>query len=388
MKTVTDEPGHVARLEAYLNSVDPALLESLKRDERRRRRKIIFLSTIGGLVMGSAIAIVYFMLLAPQAAVSPQKADQALALSSEGWQLWQSGKFDAAADKFRQSVTLDPTNANAFNGLGWAQFNGGDSKAAQEAFEKCLAIQKDHPAALNGLGQIAFSHRDYATAEKDWLTAAPNAPAAEVGLARLYLLQGKFDLAKKYAQQAADSPGADASIKDLLVAANAGKLDPQLKAIIEPAPEENEVSRGWAQLNQGQLNQAKAAFEKALSGDPKNLGALNGLGFALVNLGKPAEAKPQFEKCLAIDPNLPGAINGLAICLKSEGKIDQAISLWQKMSDKLPAPNAGTAGLAMTYFEQKQFAKAVPLLEQLAKADPSNENWRQMLDQSKNADNR
>jgi len=384
MRDVSDEPAHVDRLQAFLNTVDPALLESLKRDERRRRRKIILFSIAGGLVMGSVIAMLCFLLLAPHPAVSAEKADQALTLASDGWQLWQRGKFDQAVDKFRQSVALDPNNANGWNGLGWADLNGGDSKAAEEAFNKCRAVKKDQPAALNGLGQIAFARRDFATAEKDWLAAAKDAPAACVGLAKLYLLQGKFDQAAKYAQTAADSPGADASIQQLLAAAKAGKVGPQLKAQLEPpVADADDVTRGWAQLNQGHPNQAVEMFQKAVARDAKNTAALNGLGFALLNLGNPAEAKPQFEKCLKLDPKALGAINGLALCLKSEGKVDEAIAQWKKMVNTAPTPNAATAGLAMTYFEQKQFDKAAPLLEQLAKADPANPQWKELLDQSR-----
>jgi superkiller protein 3 len=386
MRDVSDEPAHVDRLQAFLNTVDPALLESLKRDERRRRRKIILFSTAGGLIMGSVIAILCFVLLAPHSAVSPEKADQALALSSEGWQLWQADKFDQAAEKFRQATALDPNNANAWNGLGWAQFNAGDHKAAEESFNKCLEIQKNHPAAMNGLGQIAFSRHDFTAAEKDWLSVAKDAPAACVGLAKLYLLEGKFDLASKYAEMAAASPGADPWVQQLLAAAKAHKLDPQLKAQLEPpAADTADVTKGWAQLNQGHLNQAAEIFQKIVAHDPKNAAALNGLGFALLNLGKPAEAKPQFEKCLQLDPNAAGAINGLALCLKAEGKIDEAISQWQKMVNTPPTPNAGTAGLAMTYFEQKKYDKATPLLEQLAKADPSNPQWKDLLDQARSA---
>lgn len=384
MRDVTDEPANVDRLQAFLNTVDPALLESLKRDERRRRRKIIVIFTTGGLVMGSVIAIVCFLLLAPHAAVSPEKADQARALSSDGWQLWQAGKFDQAAEKFHQAVALDPDNTNALNGLGWAELNGGNSKSAEEAFKKCVAIQKNHPAAMNGLGQIAFSHHDFAAAEKDWLAAAKDAPAASASLARLYLLQGKFDRAAKYAQMAADSPGADASIKELLAAAKAHKLDPQLKAQLEPpVAESDDVARGWAQLNQGNLNQGAAIFRKVIDRDPNNAAALNGLGFALLNLDKPAEARLQFEKCLKQDPNAAGAINGLAQCLKSEGKVDEAIAEWQKMVNTPPTPNAATVGLATTYFERKEFDKARPLLEQLAEADPSNPQWKELLEQVK-----
>lgn len=386
MRDVSDEPANVDRLQAFLNTVDPALLESLKRDERRRRRKLILISSAGGLIMGSVIAILCFLLLASHPAVSPEKADQALALSSEGWQLWQSQKFEQASDKFRQATALDPNNANAWNGLGWAEFNGGDEKAAESAFKQCLAIQKNHRAAMNGLGQIAFAHHDFAAAEKDWLAVAKDAPAASEGLAKLYLLQGKFEQASKYADMAAASPGADPFARQLAEAAKSGKLDPQLKAELEPAaPASSDVMRGWAQLNQGHLNQAAEIFRKVIAQNPQDAAALNGLGFALINLGKPAEAKPQFEKCLQLDPNEAGARNGLALCLKAEGKVDEAIAEWQKMVNTPPTPNAGTAGLATTYFERKQYDKATPLLEQLAKADPSNPQWKELLDQARAA---
>jgi predicted Zn-dependent protease len=53
------------------------------------------------------------------------------------------------------------------------------------------------------------------------------------------------------------------------------------------------------------------------------------------------------------------------------------------MVDKVPGPHAGTSGLADAYLEKEEFQKAVPLLEQLAKANPSDEQLQKKLARAK-----
>ena len=155
-------------------------------------------------------------------------------LDQEGWQLFQTGKFSQAAEKFQQAVESTPNDANALNGLGWAQFNSGNSAAAETAFQKAVAIESNQPGALNGLGQICLSQRKYNDAERYLLKAAPQAPAAWFGLARLYLLEGKFDQAEKWAQDIMDSGQSDETAKKMLEAAKAKKLSDGLRMVLEP----------------------------------------------------------------------------------------------------------------------------------------------------------
>jgi serine/threonine protein kinase len=155
-------------------------------------------------------------------------------LSQEGWHLWQTGKLNEAADKFRQSVKLDPRNANSWNGLGWATFNAGKAQEAEPAFQKAIALEPNHPAALNGLGQIYLFQKKYAEAEKYLLQAAPKAPAAWFGLARLYLLQGKFEDAQTWAQKIVDSGQGDEFAAKMLQAAKDKRLSDGLRLAIEP----------------------------------------------------------------------------------------------------------------------------------------------------------
>jgi cytochrome c-type biogenesis protein CcmH/NrfG len=76
-------------------------------------------------------------------------------------------------------------------------------------------------------------------------------------------------------------------------------------------------------------------------------------------------------------------MNGLARCLKSEGKVAEAVALWEKMYKLYPGPNAAAVGLAQTYVEQKEYAKALPYFEELVKAMPDNEEFNKGLEAAK-----
>ena len=76
-------------------------------------------------------------------------------------------------------------------------------------------------------------------------------------------------------------------------------------------------------------------------------------------------------------------MNGLARCLNAQGDTDGAIKIWQEMVAKIPGVHAGTSGLADAYLEKEEFQKAVRLLEQLAKAEPTNEEIKQKLARAK-----
>jgi serine/threonine protein kinase/cytochrome c-type biogenesis protein CcmH/NrfG len=156
-------------------------------------------------------------------------------LAQRGWQLWRSGRAVEALPIFHEAVRRKPDDANAWNGLGWSAFNSGQIEEAVTAFEKVLALDPQHMGALNGLGQIRLSRRQYAEAETAFLQAAPQgASASWYGLARLYLLQGKFSAAEKWAQMLEDSGQADSVAKKMLEAARSQSLSDGLRATIEP----------------------------------------------------------------------------------------------------------------------------------------------------------
>jgi Flp pilus assembly protein TadD len=370
-----------ARLDDAVRRADELLVSSLRSEERRRaRRKWILFSllTIGAVAMiAIAISIVLFGLLGPNP--TKAEADQSAKLSQEGWKLWQGRQLDDAAAKFEEAVKLNPRNSGAWNGLGWARFNSGKNDEALAAFQKVIELEPNHPAALNGLGQVLLVQKKYDEAEKYLLKAAPQAPAAQYGLAKVYLLQGKFDEAQKWAQKLVDSDQADASAQELLEAAKQKKVPDSLKATAAAPAVDSDVQQGWKLMQSGRGPEARTAFERALTKNPNDADAENGLGWYLLNSGNPKEAKAHFQRAIELDPNAAGSMNGLARVLKMEGDVDGAIKIWQEMVEKFPGPHAGVAGLAQTYLERGEFDKAVPLWEQLAKAQPNDTSIKRSL---------
>jgi tetratricopeptide (TPR) repeat protein len=380
------------KLDSLLATADPVLVAALRRDEGRRRKKLLTLGITGGLVMGSIIAIVLMMLVGPQGRqVSPQDADKSAEIAAEGWQLWQQRDMAHAAEKFEEATKLDPRNGVAWNGLGWAKLNGGDSESAKKAFEKAVELDPQNGASLNGLGQIAYSRKEFDKAAAHWRHAA-NAPAAWIGLAKLNLLQGNWAEAEKWAQKALDTQPGDEFITTLLTMAQNKKVEPNQRRLIEPVPDNRggsaQTAKGWQFFNKQQFNQAKAAFEAALKENPNDMAAKNGLGFALLTLGKPKEAKPHFEAVLKADPNAAGSMNGLARCLRAEGKTKEAIDLWEKLDKMTTEPNAGTFGLAYAYLEDKQYEKAIVYFEKILEAKPDDASVKQALETAYKGANR
>lgn len=390
-----------ARLNAAMARGDELLRGALQADERRRRRTKL-LWTLGGIAMLTALCLIVAAALnypvdeAQRSATKPSKLaaaptkdtatqkdpEKAASLTQAGWSLWQQQQLAAAIEKFDAALKLDPDNTNALNGLGWARLNGGEYAAAREAFDRLLKREPKHAAALNGLGQMALAERDYVAAEKHLLKAAPSAPAAWYGLARVYLLTGKYNEAAKWLRKIENSGEKDPTVAEMLDAARAKELPDALRIKIEPPPVTGVaklVAEGWRLKNQGRTADAQAVFARALAESPEDPAALNGMGWLLISANDPQAARSFFERALKVEPLASGAMNGLGQSLHMSGEVDGAIAVWEQMVEKIPGVHAGTVSLANAYLEKEEFDKAAPLLEQLVAAEPNSVQFKQKL---------
>ena len=355
-------------------AADPVLMDSLRREQRQRTRKSWIVSSL----MICTIAGIYAALFFAQSG----QAGAGENLTAEGWKLWTARHFTEAEEKFQQAVVASPKSVSAWNGLGWSRLNQAKLALSQEAFQQCLELEPKMPAALNGMGQSLLGQREYKKAKEFLTQAAPQAPAAWYGLARVTLLTGEYDEAATWCQKVVNSQPNDEISQKMLAAANAKSLPEDLKQLIEP-PGQSEVniSKGWQSLNMGQPREAIALFNDVLKKNPKHLAALNGLGFCLLSVGDAAAAKEQFQKCLELSPpgESAGPKNGLARCLKIEGKTDEAIKLWKEVDEATDGVDAGTVGLAETYLELGNHKTAHEYFLILTKAHPDNQFFQRGL---------
>src|SRR6185312_11550610 len=75
-------------------------------------------------------------------------------------------------------------------------------------------------------------------------------------------------------------------------------------------PAQGDVDRGDALLKDRRFQEAVAAYDHALSIDPKNADALTGRGIGRLNLGDIDPAVEDLSKAIDIDPNAVNAFWG------------------------------------------------------------------------------
>ena len=128
-----------------------------------------------------------------------------------------------------------------------------------------------------------FNDQQYADAEASFLSAIelmPDSDAAYSGLANAYTAQEKFDLAQQASAKASELGGAGGGVS-------------------APAA----FNQGVIAWNAGDYATAKTEFETAIQADPSLSIAYYQLGMANLNLGQIPEAREAFEGYLEADPN-------------------------------------------------------------------------------------
>jgi tetratricopeptide (TPR) repeat protein len=163
--------------------------------------------------------------------------DAVARLIEEAGQLLNAQRMVEAGVKYAEAVRRAPNNADAWSGLGWATLNANKVTEAQRAFERALALDPDHHAALNGLGNTLAEQHEYAKAEAPLLKSAErSSPVAWFLLAKIYLLQGRFEEALKWANMIEDTGQADEMTKKIIEAAKTKQLSEGLRLLLGGPP--------------------------------------------------------------------------------------------------------------------------------------------------------
>jgi predicted O-linked N-acetylglucosamine transferase (SPINDLY family) len=87
---------------------------------------------------------------------------------------------------------------------------------------------------------------------------------------------------------------------------------------------------GIALAEQGCVEEAIAAYRRALELDPNSAASRNNLGNALNSLGRFGEALIQFQRALEMKPDYPEAHNNLGNVLRGLGRFDEAMAAYRQ----------------------------------------------------------
>ncbi|HUI54889.1 MAG TPA: tetratricopeptide repeat protein [Bryobacteraceae bacterium] len=125
-----------------------------------------------------------------------------------------------------------------------------------------------------------------------------------------------------------------------------------------------------AQLQTGSLEKAAESYRLAAEIDPKSAAAELGWAHALARQQKLADAAPHFRQAAALDPKYRDSLLELADLYEQNKQATEAIAIYREFPDD-PAAQEHMGALLL---QNKQYAEAIPRLEQACQKDPTTAN--------------
>jgi tetratricopeptide (TPR) repeat protein len=212
-------------------------------------------------------------------AMNPEQAAKAAALQKafdDGVKASKTGNFDESIAKFNEALQLAPNCHDCYYNIGYANMQKKAWPEAEAAYKKAVELKPDYAEAWNGLANV-------------------------------YNLEKKTDLALEASQKAAQysggaAAGAGAGGGAAAGGGSAGSL----------------YNQGVILWNGGKYAEAKEKFEAAAKADPNYADAHYRLGMANVNLGDMNGAVAAFENYLKAAPTGPHAeeVKGFLAAMK------------------------------------------------------------------------
>jgi tetratricopeptide (TPR) repeat protein len=124
----------------------------------------------------------------------------------------------------------------------------------------------------------------------------------------------------------------------------------------------NYLSFGSVFFQRGYLEQAGAAFERALRDDPESAEALYGIGSIQLNQQKTAEARQSFERATNLHASYPDTLanawNNLGLISAHEGRTEEAIGYFQQALQLSPDHIVALGNLGSAYRQLKRWDDA------------------------------
>jgi tetratricopeptide (TPR) repeat protein len=354
------------RLDRFLADADPLAVAAAQEEGLPRHRRLAWGFA---LLLGLATVAPFLWSSSRAHPGISSKEGQAGLLIAQGQQLAAEDREDEALARFSLAVQLAPRSAEAWTSLGITQLRGFQSTLAERSLQRALALEPDNQHAILGLGNLYLRLGKNRRAEEVWRRGK-----LDQQLARLYLLEGRFEAARAHLAPLLKKGPGDELLYRMAIAARSRHLEPGLRSLLEPDPAglSSWAELGWRLSKQKRYGDASVAFGRALDEVPHDVNALSGMGTSLLGLNRPGEAKVYFERALRLHDDHMRSLNGLALCLKSEGRIGDAIAVWRETSRRYPGVgvNAAIPGLAWTYYEIRDYRQAAVYFAQIVKERP------------------
>jgi len=325
----------------------------------------------------------------------------------EGTAQYRQGNFRAAAESFRQAVTLDPSLLPAWENLGWARHRLGEDDEALRIWNTLLKVEPGNVDALNAIGELHLarsSPREAARALSRSLAANPEQPAIRLRLGQCYESLGETEKAEtQYAAILARHPDdvkavqrlsdifeahdrldeAEALLRKTLSRGASGQevFTKRLARVIGRkgdaayAREDWEAARdayaeavrwdesqpryvanlGWSERRAGRAQEAIDAWSRAITAGAQDPAALwRAIGDAARDSGLTSKAREAYAISARLSPNAAGSLYALAAMQLAAGESPQAVATLDDMFGRADLTDADYPRTADLFIREEQ----------------------------------
>jgi tetratricopeptide (TPR) repeat protein len=293
------------------------------------------------------------------------------------------GSLDLALEHAQAAVQLNPRNVQAAFITGDAYLRKGDfakSKQVYEAIGKALPKEALVPYRLGLLARAEKNEAKAIAFFEEALALRPNAIEPLVQIAAIKVAQGKpAEGRERLLRQMATIPQ-NAMHENLLgeLWLTTKDID-QAEAAFKKAIElDNSFLIAYLNLGQlyyqaGKVDQAAAEYETVATKDPQAIQAHMMLGVIYEQKRDYEKAKARYEKILALNPKFAPAANNLAwLLVEQGGNLDVALNYAQTAREQQPHDPAIADTIGWLYYKKNAYVLAISLLKEAAEKLPAN----------------
>jgi len=252
---------------------------------------------------------------------------RAITETNLGTALYEAGRLDEAAARYRRAIEIQPDYVPAFNNLGVTLRASGKTDDAIQTYRDGLALRNDYPDLHYNLANALIAiHRPDEAAEHLRQAAAgtPDSAGVHNNLGTALAEQGRFaDAAVEFERAVLLEPASARARRNLGNAlAELGRHDEAVAHLTEaaalgPGDPENHFDLGAYLLTRDRNAEAAAAFTAAIRVRPGYAEAHNNLGIAIGSQGDLDRAIAQFEEALRLAPDFADAARNLDLARRA-----------------------------------------------------------------------
>jgi len=311
------------------------------------------------------------------ALLSASCGDSAIKYYNLGVEAAQRDDIDEAIAMWRKSLEIMPNDPDTRYNLGMALLEKKEYVEARIQFEKAAAIRADDYELQYALGRVLEMEGDLVGAKKAYHFASdlkPNFAGPNTGLASIAIKQEQFASAEKYATEALRFTPRDPRA-NLILSEAYYRQGNQQAAYAQLISARSYLSGDPDYLLLlGEVMNARRMFTDAFTTltEAKDAGQESSelyynLGYAADELQMYAEAEKYYRLSLYRDKTNADAWRGLARTRFELDDLPGSLEAWDQARKLAPGDGDVELGIAVVYIKQRDFEKAVSVLEPLSR---------------------